>query len=396
MVLKSDRKIFAKLKRVDNHLGFVNFIQLKSAAMPTSINKSTNFAEQPFYIGIDVHKKSWTITVRTLDLEVGHFTQMPDARLLARHLHNRYPGGNFFSAYEAGFCGTSPHHSLCNAGIQNIIIHPADLPQTDKHRKNKTDLHDSRAIARYLEAGVLSCIHIMPADQQQRRALYRCREAKVKDVTRCSNRLRSLLNYSGIVLPEVFRDKEYINQNFLSWISRLELITPEGTDTIRQYVEELKYQREQLLQITRKLKKSISLHFKESYSSLLSVPGIGPIVAMAILSETGDLNRFKSPDEFCSYLGLVPGEQSSGETIYCMRIQPRCNTHLRPLLIEAAWTAIRRCPVLLAYYKKHVGKNNKKAIVKVARKLALIAKSVALKKTSYQTGYQNKNLLMTV
>ncbi len=358
--------------------------------MPTTINKSTNFERQSFFVGIDVHKKSWTITVRTLNLEVAHFTQEPDASQLARYLHNRYRGANFLSAYEAGFCGTSAHHALCKAGIQNIIIHPADLPQTDKQKKTKTDLHDSRAIARYLEAGILSGIHIMPADQQERRAFYRCRETKVKEVTRCSNRLRSLLYYLGIELPEPFKDKEYISQNFLSWLCTLKFTTAEGTETLLQYVEELKYQRQQLLQLTRKLRKAITVHFKESYISLLTVPGIGPITAMGLLAETGDLTRFTKPDEFACYLGLVPGEQSSGETIYSNHIQPRCNTHLRPLLIEAAWTAIRRCPVLLAYYKKHVGKNNKKAIVKVARKLALIAKAVALKKTIYHSEYAIK------
>lgn len=358
--------------------------------MPNIVNKSTDFAEHPFFIGIDVHKKSWTITIRTLDIEVSHFTQEPEAKQLARYLINRYPGGNFFSAYEAGFCGTSPHHSLCKAGIKNIVIHPADLPQTDKQKNNKTDLHDSRAIARYLEAGVLSGIHIMPADQQERRAFFRCREAKVKEVTRCSNRLRSLLYYLGVVLPERFSDKEYICQNFLSWLCSIKLATPEGTETLQQYIEDLKYQRQQLLQLTRKLKKAIVAHFKESYTSLLTVPGIGPIIAMALLAETGDLNRFKNPDEFCSYLGFIPAEQSSSDTIYSIRIQPRCNMHLRPLLIEAAWTSIRRCPVLLAYYKKHVGKNNKKAIVKVARKLALIAKAIVINKTVYQSDYRSK------
>lgn len=156
---------------------------------------------------------------------------------------------------------------------------------------------------------------------------------------------------------------------------------------MQQYLEELIYQRKQLLLITRKLRKAVIDHYQESYASLLTVPGIGSITAMALLAETGDLNRFKDPDQFTSYLGLTPGEQSSGETIYNIRIQPRCNKHLRPLLIEAAWVAIRRCPVLLAYYKKHVGRNNKRAIVKVARKLALIAKAVAVNKTTYQSGY---------
>ena len=90
--------------------------------MPNIINKSTDFTDQPFFIGIDVHKKSWTVSIRTLDIEVGHFTQEADTGQLARYLHSRYSGGKFFSAYEAGFCGTSPHHALCKSGIENIII----------------------------------------------------------------------------------------------------------------------------------------------------------------------------------------------------------------------------------------------------------------------------------
>ena len=353
--------------------------------MPT--NKSTNFAGQTFYVGLDVHKKSWTVTIRTLGLEVAHFSQAPDPNHLARYLKSRYPGGQFVSAYEAGFCGTGHHHGLHKAGIENIIIHAADLPQTDKQKKDKTDLHDSRAIARYLEKGLLKCIYIMAADQQERRALYRLRESKVKDVTRCTNRLRSFLYYFGIQLPEQFRDKEHISNHFLNWLGTLKTITAQGTDTLNQYIGELTYQRGQLLIITRKLRQAIISHYKESYASLMTVPGIGSITAMALLAETGDLSRFKEPDQFVSYLGLRPGEQSTGDTVYSIGIQPRCNKHLRPLLIEAAWVAIRRCPVLLAYYRKHAGKNNKKAIVKIARKLALVAKAVALTKTVYRADY---------
>ena len=354
--------------------------------MPVT-SKFTDFSGQSFYVGLDVHKKSWTITVRALNIELSHFTQAPDAMQLAHYLHNHYPGGRFFSAYEAGFCGTSHHDALCRAGIRNIIIHPADLPESDKEKKNKTDLHDSRAVAKYLESGVLRGIYVMPVEQQEQRSLYRCRQATVRNVTCCTNRLRSLLDYYGVKLPDNLRDKEYISQNFINWLDKLKLTTVEGTETLHHYLEDLLYHRKQLLYITRNLKKSFAEHYGQSYCCLLTVPGIGPITAMALLAETGDLGRFKNPDEYCSYLGLVPSEQSSGGRVYSNRLQPRCNTHIRPLLIEAAWNDIRKCPVLLAYYRKHVGRNSKKAIVKVARKLALIAKAVALKKEVYQADY---------
>jgi transposase len=68
-------------------------------------------------------------------------------------------------------------------------------------------------------------------------------------------------------------------------------------------------------------------------------------------------------------------------------MQPRCNRHLRPLLVEASWMAIRRSPALFAYYSKHAVRNPKRAIIKVARRLAMIAKGVATTQQLYQPEY---------
>jgi transposase len=322
--------------------------------------------------------------VRTLGLEVAHFTQPPDASRLYQYLRNKFPSGNYYSAYEAGFSGTSAHYALCQQGISNIIVNPADIPQTDKQKKNKNDLHDSRSIARYLEKGLLFPIYVMTPEQQERKALFRCREASVKDTTRTVNRLRSFLYLFGIDIPERFKNKTYISKPFIAWISAVQLKTQCGKDTLNEYINQLLYHRNRVLFITNKLKEEIMGQYNSSYTCMLTVPGIGPVTAMAILAEIGDLTRFNNPDEYASYLGLIPSEHRSGDTTYGMVIQPRCNMHLRPLLIEAAWFSVRKCPSLLAYYKKHVGKNNKKAIVKVARKLALILKSVAINNTVYK------------
>ncbi len=350
--------------------------------MPRS--KAIDFSGQTFSVGLDFHKKSISVSVRTSDMEVAHFSQPADVSLLVKHLKTRFPNADFISAYEAGFCGTSHHQALLNAGFRNLVIHPADLPQTDKQKNTKTDLHDSRAIARYLEKGLLRSIHVLPLEQQERRALYRCREAKSKDVARCTNRLRSFMDYFGIQVPPLFADKQYISSRYLDWLRSLSLSTSQGKETLHHQIDELVYHRKQLLELTKKLRTAVELHYRDSFAALLSVPGIGPITAMALLTETGDLTRFKDPDSYASYLGLVPGEQSSGDTVYSKSLQPRCNRHLRPMLIEAAWVAIRRCPVLLAYFKKHAKTNNKKAIIKVARKLALIAKAVSINKSPYE------------
>jgi len=349
--------------------------------MPT--NKTTDFTGQSFYVGLDVHKKSWSVTVRTLGLEVAHFSQAADPDHLVRYLHKRYPGGDFISAYEAGFCGTSAHCSLRRAGIQNIIINPADLPQTDKQKKNKNDHNDSRATARYLEAGILRSIHIMTDEQQELRALFRLREAKVGDVTRANNRLRSFMHYFSIRFPAHLQDRQYLSNAHLDWLRTVNSKTQQGQDTLFQYIEDLVYHRKQLLGLTKKLKAAVLNKYPQYYASGLSVPGVGSITAIGLLTEMGEPDRFDDPDQYCSWLGLVPAERSSGDTVYSVVTQTRCNKHLRPMLIEAAWVAIRKCPFLLAYYKKHVGKDSKKAIIKVPAKLALIILAVMRNKTTY-------------
>ena len=168
----------------------------------TNLQKQNDFTGQDFYIGLDVHKQSWYVTIRSLGIEVGHFTQGPDAAALHEYLERNFPGGKYHSAYEAGFCGTGAHEQLCKAGIDNIIVHAADVPSTDKQKKNKTDLHDSRAIADHLERGNLKGIYVLSQDEQELRSLFRLRECRVKDTTRANNRLKSFLMYYSIVIPQ--------------------------------------------------------------------------------------------------------------------------------------------------------------------------------------------------
>ncbi len=337
----------------------------------TKLQNPSDFEGQKFYIGIDVNKNSWSATIRSLNLHLEHFSQPPSARVLINHLHKKYPGGEYYSAYEAGFCGTGIHEKLCREGVRNIIVHAADIPFTDKQNKNKTDIRDSRSIAFHLEKGNLHGIYIMPRDRQELRSLFRFRQAKVRDLTRTTNRLKSFLLYFGVRFSQAFEGKEYISSKVLVWLNQLKLDSEAGRITLKRYMDDLVYYRGQLLEITQALRKQMQTKYDKPYQCLLSVPGIGPITAAALLAEIGDFNRFDNLAEYCSFIGLIPWEDSSGESVYTKGIQPRCNKHLRPLIVEASWIAIRKEPQLLTYYRRHAVKNSKHAIVKVARKLAL-------------------------
>lgn len=356
----------------------------------TKMQNSTEFNDQKFFIGMDVHKKSWAITIRSLGLQIARFTMPPSVETLVQHMKKNYPGGKYYSAYEAGFCGTDIHEQLCKSGVENIIVNASDIPTTDKQRKNKTDLHDSRAIAEKLEKNEIHGIHVLTREQQELRSLFRLRQQRVIDVTRANNRMKSYLFYLAIEIPAELSKTEYLSKKALDWLANLELAAEAGTITLNIYSEELKHQRNQLSQITRQLRQQIkSLHAK-SYECLITVPGIGPITAMALLAEIADFKRFKHQDEYCSYLGLMPWEESSGDTIRTKGIQPRCNKFLRPLLMEAAWAAIRSNRDLFAYYSKHAVKDSKKAIVKVSRKVSLMARGVVQSQLPYDPDYLKK------
>ena len=353
----------------------------------TKLQSPSDFEGQKFYIGIDVHKNAWSVTIRSLNLHLEHFSQPPSAKALINHLHKKYPGGEYYSAYEAGFCGTGIHEELCKAGVNNIVVHAADIPFTDKQNKNKTDIRDSRAIAFHLEKGNLHGIYIMPRDRQELRSLFRFRQAKVRDLARTTNRLKSFLLYFGVKLGDAFEGKEYLSAKALDWLAHLELNSEAGRITLKTYMDDLVYHRGQLLKITQALRTEIQTKYSKPYQCLLSVPGIGPITASALLAEIGDLNRFDNPAEYCSFIGLIPWEDSSGESTYTKGIQPRCNKHIRPLIVEASWMAIRKEPKLLKYYRRHAVKNSKHAIIKVARRLALIARAAAQKLQPYNPDY---------
>src|SRR4051812_31257207 len=97
----------------------------------TNLQNSIDFTGQKFYVGLDVHKRSWAVTIRSMGIEVARFTQPPSCSTIAAYLHKNFPGGDYFSAYEAGFCGTNIHEQLCKIGIKNIVVHAADIPTTD-------------------------------------------------------------------------------------------------------------------------------------------------------------------------------------------------------------------------------------------------------------------------
>ena len=102
-----------------------------------------DFSGQDIFVGLDTHLKNWRVSIIVGESPFKTFSQDPHPKTLRNYLVKNFPNGNYHSAYEASFSGFGVHRDLLNLGIKNIVVNPADIPTTDKERKQKEDSRDS-------------------------------------------------------------------------------------------------------------------------------------------------------------------------------------------------------------------------------------------------------------
>lgn len=354
--------------------------------MQTQVTRKIDFKGKDLFIGLDVHKKSWSVTILIEGMEHRTFTQPPSPLVLNNYLQKAFPGGSFYSAYEAGFCGYGIHRELNKLGIKNIVINAADIPASQKDQLQKRDPIDSRKIARGLEKGLLRPIHIFNRDEEELRSLNRTRFYLMRDLRRSKNRLKSFLYYYGISIPPEIDNNQW-TLKYIGWLKQIQMKTAGGQEALINLISSYEYHRAQILTLSRQIRVRIKEYDNELYSLLKTISGIGPLTSSALITELGDINRFPHIDHLSSFVGLIPRIKQSGESSYSCGITFRCNTYLRTLLIESAWQAIRQDPALMQYYHHHLINNKgQKVIIKVARKLLNRVRYVMKNRQPYITG----------
>lgn len=354
--------------------------------MQNKSSKILDFSGQNVYVGLDVHKASWAVNILVDNIEHRTFTQPPDPIALHKYLIKNFPGANYFSAYECGFCGYHHHRKLEELSIHNIVINPADLPVTDKEKISKRDPVDSRRLARALQNNQLKAIHVFDPKHEQFRSLNRMRWKAAKEHRRVKNRIRSFLLYFGIN-PPAHLNPDYWTIAFVNWLKQLKFPDQAGTLSLEYLLNAYQSTKDQLLEVSRHLRKQVKLHYLDIYKRLMTVPGIGPINAMCLIAEIGDMKRFKSCKHLASFVGLVPRSHQSGTKDPNCSLTYRSNKYIRSALIESAWMALRADPALLQYYKEKIaGHKSQIVITKIAHKLLNRIRNVWLNESSYQIG----------
>ena len=190
----------------------------------------------------------------------------------------------------------------------------------------------------------------------------------VQSNTRVKNRIKAHLALNG---TQYDRESSYWSSDFIDYLRNLPMDEGPSKSCLNIYPDELEEHRQRLKYVLKDLLLWVRKQGVEgTIDNLRSVPGIGFKTAMILYTEIMDIRRFKSLDHLKSYAGLVPSTHSSGERDSIRGLTKRRNSHLRYVLIEAAWVAIRKDTVLLHTYNKLTGKMKKQeAIIRIARKL---------------------------
>ncbi len=348
--------------------------------------KKSDFKNQNIYVGFDAHSKDWKVTVIAENMVFKTFTQPPKPEILFNYLRNNFPGGKYHTAYEAGFCGYWIHDKLKSFGINSIVVNPGDIPTTNKEQVQKEDKRDSRKIARSLSSGTLTPIYVPSLETQRDRSLMRTRSMLRKDLARYKNRIKGFLYFYGIPLSETFSNpRSHWSNKFMMWLESLEIDNGSGKETLNTLISECKNLRSSILKVTKQIRNlSNTERYKKNADLLKSVPGIGLLTAMLLLTELECIKRFNNIDNLCGYIGLIPSTKSSGEKEKSGDITPRGHAVLRSAMIESTWVAIRNDPTLMKAYLLHTKRMKpNKAIIKISKKLLSRIRYVLLNQKPY-------------
>jgi transposase len=347
----------------------------------------TNFDGQTIYVGMDVHKASWNLGIHLNDVYLKNVHQKPNPQMMVDYLHKNFPGAIYKSAYEAGKFGFWIQRQLTNLGVECLVVNPADIPKSQKDSLQKTDPRDARNIGLRLQSGFLKSIHIPDEQQEADRVFFRHRKRIWKDLTRCKNRIKGLLAFTGIDIPEPYDNASW-SHNFINWLKALDCKAHSRRRALDYQIQQMEFLRKELLSISNEIRKMMrEQRYKTNYYLLRTIPGIGPLTAASILVEIGDIKRFSNFCHLNSFIGLLPMEHSSGQSENKMSLTVRKHRQLRSDLVESAWTAKRTDPAMALYFNEQIKrKESKVVIIKIARKLLNRIRYVLVNQQPYEYG----------
>ena len=340
-----------------------------------------SYVGQNVYVGVDVHKDTYTVTCIHNKRIVKTATVQADPAGLAASLPRWFQGATLSSVYEAGFSAFVLHRVLTKAGITNLVVNPASVAVA-ANDKVKTDRRDSKKLAIDLADGRLQGIYVPTEEEELARLLPRTRAQIVEHRATIARQIKAKLHQFGLIAPA---SRRLISNRYLRESAAWSL-PPELRVSLALLAEQWRFATRQLIEMRRLLREQAQAQ-QEIEKVYRSVPGIGEVAARTLATELGDMTRFANERALFSYTGLTPSEYSSGTSVRRGHISRQGSSRVRHLLVEIAWRAMPRDAVLKEIFDRIAATRGKKrAIVAIARRLTGRIRACFRQGTTYAVG----------
>ena len=293
------------------------------------------------YVGLDVHADSIAVVVAEdgRSGEVRSLGVIPNCFEAIRRLVKKLgPASTLRCCYEAGPCGYVLYWQLAKLGVRCEVVAPTLIP-TKAGDRVKTDRRDAVKLARSYRSGDLTAVWVPDAAHEALRDLVRAREAAKKDQLRARHRLGKFLLRRG--LRPAHKMKAW-GVYYMKWVETLQFEHAAQEATFVDYLHEVRHAAERIERLEKSLDQAVEKMphaMKAVVDALQALRGVAKLTAVTVVAEIGQISRFDRPRQLMGYSGLVPSEHSSGGPGHIRRggITRTGNTHLRRVLVEAAW-----------------------------------------------------------
>ena len=339
------------------------------------------------FAGLDVDKKSIAATFSSHQGFIRSLGMPYKVEDLLNHVRNHFADQKVAFVYEAGPTGYGLYDGLVAHGYTCLIAAPSMIPRAPGQRV-KTNRLDSKALSESLRGGQLKSIHIPSPLYRQLRHLSQLRDTFVSAMMGMKQRIKSLLLMEGIEFPPAPAGSQW------SLIVKAKLRKLACSNTVRfkldQLLDSLEFSEKQVLKTTQEIRRFCRSdpELSQCIKYLITIPGIGWIVASQLLARIGDWREIKDVRQLAGFLGLVPTEHSTGDKTDRGSITHIGDGRLRSKLIQGSWSAIRQDGELREFFRSVGQRHPRKvaprvAIVAVARKLSVRISVVLMKQRPY-------------
>jgi transposase len=292
------------------------------------------------YVGIDVHSTNFTFCALEpvfggCDRVFGNTQMKPGYQSVIRYINNLNATlsdeAEIICGYEAGCLGYTLMRQLKDKGIRCQILAPSTM-SVQKGKRRKSDRRDAEIIARNMANNDCSYVYVPTRDDEQVKDYIRMRDDHKGALKKVKQQILAFCLRHG----QRYSGKSNWTIAHLTWLRKLEL-DPLDTEILHEYLQTYEYMVNKIEQLDVRIDDLASMDaYEDKVKKLRCFLGIETRTALALVTETGDFERFRKGNLYAAYLGLIPGEDSSGDDINHQRISKAGNVHLRKLLTEAA------------------------------------------------------------